>query len=59
MNAFGFALQKVLELRRKQLELAEANTSNKLVALGDLDRCGRKPRPRGSAPRLKCANGHR
>ena len=38
MNAFRFPLQKVLELRRKQLELAEANYKQQLVALGDLDR---------------------
>jgi flagellar export protein FliJ len=38
MNAFRFSLQKVLELRRKQLELAEAQYKQKLAEVSALDR---------------------
>ena len=38
MNAFRFPLQKVLELRAKQLELAEAHYKQQLAELGTLDR---------------------
>ena len=38
MNAFRFPLQKALELRRKQLELAEARYKQQLAELASLDR---------------------
>jgi flagellar export protein FliJ len=38
MNAFRFPLQKVLELRRKQLELAEAQYKQQLAEVATLDR---------------------
>jgi flagellar export protein FliJ len=38
MSAFRFPLQKVLEYRRKQLELAEVHYKQQLAVLGDLDR---------------------
>jgi flagellar export protein FliJ len=38
MSAFRFPLQKVLEYRRKQLELAEVRYKQQLAALSDLDR---------------------
>src|SRR4051794_11733612 len=38
MNAFRFSLQKVLEFRRRQLELAEARYKQQLAVVSDLDR---------------------
>lgn len=38
MNAFRFPLQKVLEFRRKQLELAEARYKQQLAVVSELDR---------------------
>jgi flagellar export protein FliJ len=38
MNAFHFPLQKALQLRQTQLELAEARYKQQVAAVGELDR---------------------
>jgi flagellar export protein FliJ len=53
MNAFRFPLQKVLELRRKQLELAEAQYKQQLAAVAELDRLRAETEAAGARAELE------
>jgi hypothetical protein len=48
MNSFHFPLQRTLDWRRTQMELAQARLHQQLAALAELDRAGAELRAAGS-----------